>query len=98
MQELTIEDRSFRCAFLKQIRKDRARKLFYDGVQICILPRDVNPLSYHNLTKSIKASYNVDFDELIKFERKDKFNNKLGYLKFYYIDLENPRQYPDMKF
>ena len=31
---------------------------------------DINPNSYHNLTKSIKCSYSVDFDELIKFERK----------------------------
>lgn len=95
---MTIEDRSFRYTYLKQIRKDKARKLFYSGTEIYILPKDINPYSYHNLTKSIKCSYNVDFDELIKYERKDKFNNKNGYLNFYYIDLDNPKQIPDTVF
>ena len=95
---MTIEDREFRYTFLKQIRKDKARKLFYIGTEIYILPKDINPCSYHNLTKSIKCTYNVDFDELIKFERKDRFNNKNGYLNFYYIDLDNPRQIPDKIF
>jgi hypothetical protein len=89
---MTIEDCNFRYIFLKQIRKDKARKLFYSGIEIYILPKDINPYSYHNLTKSIKCTYNVDFDVLIKFERKDRFNNKNGYLNFYYIDLDNPRQ------
>ena len=89
---MTIEDRSFRYTFLKQIRKDKARKLFYSGTEIFILPKDINPYSFHNLTKSIKCSYNIDFDELIKFERKDKFNNKNGDLRFYFLDLDNPRR------
>lgn len=92
MYKLTIEDRSFRYTYLKQIRKDKARKMFYSGTEIYFLPKEVNPLSYHNLLKSIKCSYTIDFDELIKFERKDKFNNKLGYLKFYFIDLDNPKE------
>lgn len=96
--QLTIEDRSFRYTYLKQIRKDIARKLFYSGTEIYLLPKDINPNSYHNLTKSIKYSYDVDFDELIKFERKDKFNNKNGYLKFYYIDLDNTKQPPNYLF
>ena len=62
--QLTIEDRSFRYTYLKQIRKDIARKLFYSGTEIYLLPKDINPNSYHNLTKSIKYSYDVDFDEL----------------------------------
>lgn len=98
MFEFTIEDRSFRYTYLKQVRKDKARKLFYSGTEIYLLPKDINPNSYHNLTKSIKyvkCSYNVDFDELIKFERKDKFNNKNGYLNFYIIDLDNPKHPPN---
>ena len=93
---MTIEDRSFRWAYLKQIRKDRARKMFNEGAEIFILPKEINPYSYHNLTYIIKSSYNIDFDELIKFERKDKFNNKNGYLRFYFLDLDNPRQLPDI--
>lgn len=98
MHELTIEDRSFRYTYLKQIRKDKARKLFYSGTEIYLLPKDINPNSYHNLTKCIRCTYNVDFDELIKFERKDKFNNKLGYLKFYCVDLDDPKQLPNTIF
>ena len=96
--QLTIEDRSFRYTYLKRVRKNVARKLFYSGTEIYLLPKYINPNSYHNLTKSIKCSYGVDFDELIKFERKDKFNNKYGYLNFYIIDLDNPKQPPNYLF
>lgn len=95
---MTIEDRSFRYLYLKQIRKNKARKMFYSGIEIYFLPKDINHLSYYNLTKSIKSSYAINFDELIKFERKDKFNNKHGYLKFYYVDLDNPKQIPEICF
>jgi hypothetical protein len=94
---MTIEDRSFRYSYLKQIRKNKARKLFYDEISIFILPDVLNHLSYHNQLKEIKCSYNIDFDELIKFERKDKFNNKHGYLKYYYIS-DNPKQMPKICF
>ena len=98
MYKSTIEDRSFRWAYLKQIRKDRARRMFNEGVEIFILPKEINPCSYHNLTHRIKSTYNIDFDELIKFERKDKFNNKNGELRFYFLDMNNPRQLPESIF
>ena len=35
---------------------------------------------------------------IVKFERKDKFNNKNGELRFYFLDMNNPRQLPESIF
>lgn len=96
MYQLNIEDRNFRYTYLKQIRKDKARKMFYDGVEIFIIPNKLNHLSYHNMLKSIKCSLDIDFDELIKFKHVDNFNKKFGYLKFFYVDTNNPKEIPDL--
>jgi hypothetical protein len=94
---MNIENRNFRYAYLKQIRKDKARKLFYEGTEIYILPKQINPFSYHNYLHKIKHSLgSIDFDVLCEFERKDRLNNKNGNLYYYYLDLENPREIPDI--
>lgn len=85
--DINIEDRLFRFAYLKQVRKDKARRLFNNSIEIFILPKKLNHLSEVNLLKSVKSSYNVDFDELIKFKWMDDFDKKFGPLKFYYIDI-----------
>ena len=94
---LDIENRNFRYYYLKEIRKDKARRLFYDGISIYILPKKLNHLSYYNELKEIKCSDNVDFDDLIEFERKDTFLNRDGTLKFYYINLEDMKPLFDTK-
>lgn len=59
--DINIEDRLFRFAYLKQVRKDKARRLFNNSIEIFILPKKLNHLSEVNLLKSVKSSYNVDF-------------------------------------
>ncbi len=75
-----MENRSFRYTYLKEIRKDKARKLFNAGIEIYILPKQLNPLSYYNHLLKIKYLENSNFDDFIGFERNNKFEKNHFYI------------------
>lgn len=88
---MDIEDRNYRLTYLKLIRKDKARKLYNEGIIIYILPKSLNPFSYYN--QLVRLSQNCNFDSVVEFEKEDCFSKYKESLYYYYIDKTNPKEY-----
>lgn len=88
---MNLENRNYRLAYLKQIRKDKARKLYNEGIIIYILPKSLNPFSYYN--QLVRLTPYCNFDSIIEFEKDNTFIRYKETLYYYYIDESNPKEY-----
>lgn len=90
---INFENSLWRREYLDKIRKDKARKLFNKGITIYLLGKNLNPTHINNkFIKACKEISDVNFDDLLMFEKNNLRNKWDGNDFYYYIIRKEPKK------